>query len=145
MPDLERNFKIRYESILACYELFHHQITAFQSNVSLAEKTVLSTEELYAGLPFKNQEMTDAYKFSLTPPPPCQNEKEVIRYMHTKFWLRNVKVKLPLVRRRHKLDDNIKKYNKETEWEDVDWVLLSHDRDWWRKVVNAAMNLLQSP
>jgi hypothetical protein len=37
--------------------------------------------------------------------------------------------------------DNIKIYLGEVGWGGVDWIGLAQDRDWWRAVVNAAMNL----
>jgi hypothetical protein len=44
----------------------------------------------------------------------------------------------PLGRPRNRSDDNIKMYLTGIGW---DWVLVSHDRDSWRGVVNAVMNL----
>jgi hypothetical protein len=31
--------------------------------------------------------------------------------------------------------------NKEIEWEDVDWIHLVQDKDWWCDLVNLVMNL----
>jgi hypothetical protein len=37
--------------------------------------------------------------------------------------------------------DNIKMDLVETGWGGVDWISLALDRDWWRALVNAVMNL----
>jgi hypothetical protein len=37
--------------------------------------------------------------------------------------------------------DNVKKNLGETEWGGVDWIDLAQDRDRWRALVNAVMNL----
>jgi hypothetical protein len=47
----------------------------------------------------------------------------------------------PLARLRHKGEDNIKMDLKETGWEDMDWIHLPWDKDQWRTIVNAVMNL----
>jgi hypothetical protein len=44
------------------------------------------------------------------------------------------------VRPRHRWEDNIKVDLKEFEW-GMDWIELAEDRDRWRAVVNAVMNL----
>jgi hypothetical protein len=36
--------------------------------------------------------------------------------------------------------DNIKMNLKEIGCKDVGWIQLSHDRDWWRALADAAMN-----
>jgi hypothetical protein len=36
---------------------------------------------------------------------------------------------------------NIRKDPTETEWEVVDWIYLTHDRDHWQALVNTVMNL----
>jgi hypothetical protein len=41
---------------------------------------------------------------------------------------------------RHRCEDNIKMYLQEVGW-DMDWIELTEDRDRWRVVVNAVMNL----
>jgi hypothetical protein len=47
----------------------------------------------------------------------------------------------PLGRPRRRLLDNIKMDLVEVEWNDVDWVGLTQDRDRWRALVNAVLNL----
>jgi hypothetical protein len=49
--------------------------------------------------------------------------------------------KRPLGRPRRRWVDNIKMYLLEIGWGVVDWIGLAQDRDKWRAVVNAAMNL----
>jgi hypothetical protein len=41
----------------------------------------------------------------------------------------------------HRWEDNIKMDLREIGWEGVDWMHLDQDRDQWRAVVNAVMNL----
>ena len=38
-------------------------------------------------------------------------------------------------------EDDIKMGLREVEWGDMDWIDLAQDRDRWRAVVNAVMNL----
>jgi hypothetical protein len=47
----------------------------------------------------------------------------------------------PLERPRRRLVDNIRMDLVEVEWGDVDWIGLAQDRNRWRALVNAAMNL----
>jgi hypothetical protein len=47
----------------------------------------------------------------------------------------------PLGRPRRRWEDNIKMDLKEMGWEGVDWIDMAQDRDRWRAVVNALMNL----
>jgi hypothetical protein len=47
----------------------------------------------------------------------------------------------PLGRPRRRLEDNIKMDLKEIRFGDVDWIHLAQDRDRWRALVNAVMNL----
>jgi hypothetical protein len=49
--------------------------------------------------------------------------------------------KRPLGRPRHRWEDNIKMYLREVGWGGMDWINLAQDRDRWRAVVNAVMNL----
>ena len=41
----------------------------------------------------------------------------------------------------HSWEDNIKINLREVGWEGMDWIDLAQDKDWWRAVVNAVMNL----
>jgi hypothetical protein len=50
-------------------------------------------------------------------------------------------VKSPLGRPRHRWVDNIRMYLGEIGWGGVDWIGLAQDRDKWRALVNAVMNL----
>jgi hypothetical protein len=47
----------------------------------------------------------------------------------------------PLGRPRRRLVDNIEMDIEEISWDGVDWIDLAQDRDKWRSVVNAIMNL----
>jgi hypothetical protein len=47
----------------------------------------------------------------------------------------------PLGRPEHRLVDNVKMDLGETECGGVEWIALAHDRDKWRSLVNALMNL----
>jgi hypothetical protein len=47
----------------------------------------------------------------------------------------------PLGRPRRRWEDDIKMDLQEVGWEDVDWIDMAQDRDRWRAVVNAVMNL----
>jgi hypothetical protein len=47
----------------------------------------------------------------------------------------------PLGRPRRRWEDNIKMDLQEVGWEVVDWIDMAQDRDRWRAVVNAVMNL----
>jgi hypothetical protein len=49
--------------------------------------------------------------------------------------------KIPLGRPRRRWMDNIKMDLGEVGWGDVDWIGLAQDRDKWRALVNAVMNL----
>jgi hypothetical protein len=49
--------------------------------------------------------------------------------------------KRPLGRPRRRWEDGIRMDLRETGLGDVDWIRLSQDRDWWRAVVIAVMNL----
>ena len=47
----------------------------------------------------------------------------------------------PLIRLRRRWEDNSKTDLREVGWEAMDWIDLAQDRDTWRAVVNAVMNL----
>jgi hypothetical protein len=49
--------------------------------------------------------------------------------------------KRPLERSSRRWEDGIKMDLRETGWEGVEWIHLAQDRDRWRAVVNAVMNL----
>jgi hypothetical protein len=49
--------------------------------------------------------------------------------------------KRPLRRLRHVWEDNIKKDLQEVGWVGMDWIDQAEDRDRWRALVNAVMNL----
>jgi hypothetical protein len=51
-------------------------------------------------------------------------------------------VKRPLGSLRCRWEDNIKIYFREVGWGGMDWSELAQDRDKWRTLVNAVMNLL---
>jgi hypothetical protein len=51
------------------------------------------------------------------------------------------KGKRPLVRPRRRWEDGIKMDLREIEWGGVEWIHLTQDRDRWRAVVSAVMNL----
>jgi hypothetical protein len=47
----------------------------------------------------------------------------------------------PLGRPRRRWEDNIKMALREVRWGGMDWINLAQDRDRWRALVNAVMNL----
>jgi hypothetical protein len=47
----------------------------------------------------------------------------------------------PLGRPRHRWEDNIKMDLREVGWGGMDWINMAQDRDRWRALVNAVMNL----
>jgi hypothetical protein len=49
--------------------------------------------------------------------------------------------KRPCGRTRRRWEDNIRMDRREIRWSGVDWIHLAPDRDRWRAVVNAVMNL----
>jgi hypothetical protein len=54
----------------------------------------------------------------------------------------NPEGKRPLWRRRRRSEDNVKADLQEVECENVNWIGLAQDRNRWRALVNAVMNLL---
>jgi hypothetical protein len=55
--------------------------------------------------------------------------------------VRNPEGRIPLGRPRHRWDDNIKMDLEEVWCGSMDWIELAQDRDRWRALVNAVMNL----
>jgi len=53
----------------------------------------------------------------------------------------NPEGKIPLVRPRRRLEDNIKVHLQEVGGEGLDWIELAQDGDSWRVIVDAVMNL----
>jgi hypothetical protein len=53
----------------------------------------------------------------------------------------NPEGKRPLGRPRHRWEDGIRMDLREIGLGVADWIRLSQDRDWWRAVVSAVMNL----
>jgi hypothetical protein len=58
-----------------------------------------------------------------------------------KILVENPEGKRPLGRPRRTWVDNIKMDLRETGWGGMDWIALAQDRDQWRALVNAVMNL----
>ena len=61
--------------------------------------------------------------------------------MNTGFWWGKTEGKRPLGRPRRRWEDNIRMNLQEVGCGGVDWIELAQDRDRWRAVVNAVMNL----
>ena len=61
--------------------------------------------------------------------------------MHTGFWIGKLAGKRPIGRPRRKLEDNINIDLQEVVCGGKDWIDLAQDRDRWRALVNAVMNL----
>jgi hypothetical protein len=53
----------------------------------------------------------------------------------------NPEGKRPLGRPRRRWVDNMKMDLRWTEWDGMDWIDLAQDRDQWRALLNAVMNL----
>jgi hypothetical protein len=53
----------------------------------------------------------------------------------------NLDGRRPLGRPRRRWEDNIKMDLREVGWGGMDWINLAQDKDRWRAVVNAVMNL----
>ena len=60
--------------------------------------------------------------------------------MYTGFWRGDLKQR-ELGRRSSRWEDNIKIDLKEVGWRVMDWIVEAQDRDSWRALVNAVMNL----
>jgi len=58
-----------------------------------------------------------------------------------KMLIRIPEEKTPLVRARHKWEDNIRVDLREVGWENVEWMHLAQGRDQWWNHVNTIMNL----
>jgi hypothetical protein len=58
-----------------------------------------------------------------------------------KALVRILEGKRPLGRKRRRWEDEIRMDLGETGWEGVDWIRVSQDRDRWRAIVHAVMNL----
>jgi hypothetical protein len=58
-----------------------------------------------------------------------------------KVFMGEPKGKRPLGRRKRRWDDGIRMDLREMGWGGMDWMRLAQDRDRWRAVVNAVMNL----
>jgi hypothetical protein len=54
---------------------------------------------------------------------------------------RKTEGKRPLGRPRHRWENNTKMAIQAVEWGGMDWIDLAQDRDKWRALVNAVMNL----
>jgi hypothetical protein len=59
--------------------------------------------------------------------------------MHIGYWWEIQKG--PLERPRRRWVDNIKMDLREIGWDGMDWIDLAQDRDQWKALVNAVMNL----
>jgi hypothetical protein len=47
----------------------------------------------------------------------------------------------PRGRHRHRWEDNIRMDLREIGWEDVNWIHLAQNRDWWQALVNTVMSV----
>jgi len=57
------------------------------------------------------------------------------------FWWGNLRGKRPIGRPRRRREDNIKLNIQKVGCEGMDWINATQDRDRWRTLVNAVMNL----
>jgi hypothetical protein len=61
--------------------------------------------------------------------------------MRIGYWQESQREKGPLGKQRRRCLDNIKMNLGEIEWDDVSWIGLTQDRDKWRVLMNAVLNL----
>ena len=61
--------------------------------------------------------------------------------VYTGFFMAELEGKRPLGRPRRRWEDNIKMDVQKVGYGGMDWIDLAQDRDRWRAVLNAAMNL----
>jgi hypothetical protein len=61
--------------------------------------------------------------------------------MHIGYWWGKPEEKRPLGSPKRRWVDNIKMVLRVIGWDGVDWIELVQDRDQWRALVNAVMNL----
>jgi hypothetical protein len=61
--------------------------------------------------------------------------------VHTGFWWGDLR-EGELGRPRHRWEDNIKMDLQEVGWGGMGWIDMAQDRDRWRALVNAVMNLM---
>ena len=61
--------------------------------------------------------------------------------VYTGFWCGKSERKRPLERPRRRWNDNIKMDLQEVRWRSMDWIDLTQNRDRWKDLVNAVMNL----
>jgi hypothetical protein len=64
------------------------------------------------------------------------------RDVYIEFWWGKPEGKRPLGRIRRRWEDNIRRDLQEVECGVMDWIGLAQDRDSWRAIVNAVINLL---
>jgi hypothetical protein len=65
----------------------------------------------------------------------------ILRTNACRILVGNPEGKRPLGRPRGRWVDNVKMDLREIEWDGMDWIYLAQDRDQWRALVNAVMNL----
>jgi hypothetical protein len=61
--------------------------------------------------------------------------------VHTGFWWGDLREGDHLERPKHRWEDNIKIDLQEVGWGGMDWIDMAQDRDRWRALVSAVMNL----
>jgi len=61
--------------------------------------------------------------------------------VYTGFWVGKPEGKRPLGRHNLRWEGNIKVGLQEVGWRDMNWIELAQDRDRWRLLTNAVMNL----